>query len=603
MRKRFESPLFFGVVLLLCATFAQSQVLRWDLGAPGGAGVATTSGGGGFAQLLAVPGASIAWCNYPANAIPCTNYAPTYTSPTSFATCASNAPIVLQGSSTCVATGDNFGNLGVWTLPGNYSYTLTVGGVTSGPYVVSLVGSTSVIYAAPGESVAHAVARLPAGGGEILFGLGVYPSGNFNCTTANIYLQGVGASSYNSPTAPTALTGGTILQGPTQGQQGCDNFLVKDLGVDCGSAWSAANGNAVPGACLGLFNAGQTVGANPVQHPLFSNVTCLGISTAAAAHCLIQENALGGLIENSRSFFMTHGMVQKGYDNAMRRVWGHGHSSDCFIFKSDVYAPGGNWTLSDFTCSFGTALGDTHGVVVQANNGGNVQNVQIATGNITGVTNAGILLWGNDNSDQLLQVVISGVNIDIQHTSGDCLINQGSVSDVQMGTFTCFNSAGGGIINQSIGTQNDFRYSNGTIANITGIGLDTIGRTSVSNVAFINISGNAIQTETSGITTQCNNSFTAIGGGNLAVVGSGSYKFCGDANEDISGDITFPLGLGPGKAAIASFPACVAALEGNHLIATTCNAGCVAGNTCTTGGTTHCEMYCNSSPAWVETGR
>lgn len=59
----------------------------------------------------------------------------------------------------------------------------------------------------------------------------------------------------------------------------------------------------------------------------------------------------------------------------------------------------------------------------------------------------------------------------------------------------------------------------------------------------------------------------------------------------------------PLKVPIASISSCTAALEGAHAIATTCNAGCSAGGTCTTGGTTHCEVYCNSSPAWVETGR
>jgi hypothetical protein len=54
--------------------------------------------------------------------------------------------------------------------------------------------------------------------------------------------------------------------------------------------------------------------------------------------------------------------------------------------------------------------------------------------------------------------------------------------------------------------------------------------------------------------------------------------------------------------AIASLPTCASALEGQHFVATTCNASCSAGGTCTTGGSTHCELYCNGS-SYYETGR
>lgn len=467
------------------------------------------------------------------------------------------------------------------------------------------VTNTATVYIQAGETVAQAVARLPVGGGVVQLSNGVYQSGNVSISTPNITIQGVGAPTYNSQTNPTALnTDGTVVQGPIQAQQGADGFTVRNLGVDCGSAWFVANGSILPGACLGIFNVGQVNGAPPVQNPVFDNITCLGNSVSAAAHCIIQENVHKGIIENSRTFFMTHGMVQKGYDNYMSNVTAQGHASDCFIFKSDVYAPGGRWKLKNFSCNYGTVLGDSQGIVVQANNGGNVQYVEISNGEVTGQTGRGIILWGNDNADQLLQVLISNVNFDSQNASAYCLVNQGYVSDVTMTGFHCLNSSSGGIANLSIGTQNDFNYSNGIIANITGNGIDTIGRTHVSGVDFVNITGNAIQTENSGITYECNNSFAAIGGSTLAAVGSGSYRWCNNSStEDLSGDISFPAGLGPGKSAIAAFPACTSSLEGQHLIATTCNAGCSAGGTCTTGGTTHCEMYCNSSPAWVETGR
>jgi hypothetical protein len=142
--------ILFAILLIACASFAHGQGMRWDLGAPGSAGAAISAGNGGLSTLFAQPGVALAWCNYPANAIPCTNFAPTYNSLTLAVACPSNTPIVLQGSSTCQATGDNYGNLGVFTAPNSacgvtcYAYTLTSNGVTAGPYLWTQGGGITV---------------------------------------------------------------------------------------------------------------------------------------------------------------------------------------------------------------------------------------------------------------------------------------------------------------------------------------------------------------------------------------------------------------------------------------------------------------------------
>ncbi len=131
--------LLLAAVFFCVSGFAHGQGLRWDLGAPGSAGAVTASG----STLLVQPGVSLAWCNFPANAVPCNNYAPTYTDQTLAFSCPSSAPIVLQGSTTCQSTSDNYGNMGVFvavngTCGGNitcYAYTLTVNGQSSGPYI------------------------------------------------------------------------------------------------------------------------------------------------------------------------------------------------------------------------------------------------------------------------------------------------------------------------------------------------------------------------------------------------------------------------------------------------------------------------------------
>lgn len=141
----------FGALLLLCAAFSDAQAVRWDLGAPGSAGAVTVQSTG-LSYLFATPGVQLNWCNHPANTVPCTNYATTFTSISLGTPCGNTTQVVLQGSNTCQATGDNFGNLGVWTAPNTvcggltcYDYTLTVNGVSTGPYVWVQGGGTSGI--------------------------------------------------------------------------------------------------------------------------------------------------------------------------------------------------------------------------------------------------------------------------------------------------------------------------------------------------------------------------------------------------------------------------------------------------------------------------
>lgn len=126
------------LLVLCCALPAFSQV-RFDLGAPGGAGVVSVSGSG-QPFLIAQPGVSLQFCAYPANAIPCSNFAPTFNDLTLSTQCANDRQIVLQGSSTCVPTGDAYGNLGVYTNAGTYQYTLTIGTTSYGPFTVTLGG-------------------------------------------------------------------------------------------------------------------------------------------------------------------------------------------------------------------------------------------------------------------------------------------------------------------------------------------------------------------------------------------------------------------------------------------------------------------------------
>lgn len=91
-------------------------------------------GPGAYPQLLAVPGPQVSVCAAPANGVPCTNHAITYSDATATTACPSNAQITIAASNTCVAFGDRQGNFGFWILPGSYSYTVTFAGQNFGPY-------------------------------------------------------------------------------------------------------------------------------------------------------------------------------------------------------------------------------------------------------------------------------------------------------------------------------------------------------------------------------------------------------------------------------------------------------------------------------------
>src|SRR6185437_7452123 len=94
--------------------------------------------------ISTVPNAVISVCAYPANGVPCTNKATTFTDATLTTPCPSNQQVVLAGTTSCVTTADGGGNWGVWLTPGsNYSYTVTLAnGASAGPYAISAASLT-----------------------------------------------------------------------------------------------------------------------------------------------------------------------------------------------------------------------------------------------------------------------------------------------------------------------------------------------------------------------------------------------------------------------------------------------------------------------------
>lgn len=124
------------ILLLLLAAPALAQNVRYDAPFP------TISPTAPPFLIANVPPNSptLAVCHSPANQVPCTNYATTYTS--LGVACSNGAQDTPQPMpSACQSTGDAYGNIGFWAPAGTYDYTVCIGTACYGPYTVTLGGS------------------------------------------------------------------------------------------------------------------------------------------------------------------------------------------------------------------------------------------------------------------------------------------------------------------------------------------------------------------------------------------------------------------------------------------------------------------------------
>ena len=262
------------VLVTLCylSGVAHAQNARWDIGSPGSAGVVTFSGSG-LAFLVAQGNVTLAWCNYPANSAPCTNYANTYPSFTSASACPTNAQVVLQGSSTCQATSDNFGNLGVYTPNGLYAYTLTVNGVAYGPYSAT-VGVSGA--GAPNGSLQAndngAFAGVPNSSvnftsGNITTTAGI-SAGTLNATTTSSAAQFLSNSSNPATAGAVALANSDCIDWRNNANNANEGFCVTS--ADIGTA-SFAGGFGLIGTTAKLWFGGFT-SSFPMLKPVGSGL-------------------------------------------------------------------------------------------------------------------------------------------------------------------------------------------------------------------------------------------------------------------------------------------------------------------------------------------
>src|SRR5260370_3717797 len=117
----------FLLFFLLASLCAVAQNVRYSAPFPSISSATTTP----YLVANVPPNSPIpTLCFWPANAVPCTNYATTYTSSRTACPNGSQATPDPQPAA-CQTAGDAQGNIGFWAAPGKYAYTVCVGLVCS----------------------------------------------------------------------------------------------------------------------------------------------------------------------------------------------------------------------------------------------------------------------------------------------------------------------------------------------------------------------------------------------------------------------------------------------------------------------------------------
>jgi hypothetical protein len=375
---------------------------------------------------------------------------------------------------------------------------------------------TPVIHAQPGQTLKQLVDSLPAAGGSVLLGPGTWESGygaGSAITKPNVGIYGSAMPAYNANY--TALVGGTIILGTLPVTTGADYFELQDLGIDVGSAYVNAFLGGVAEDGLAIANAGQVVGAAPIQSPVIENVACLGFSLFAQNHCMLVENVNQASIRNVQAVYNCHGFVLKGTNSTVDGVFSRGHGVDSVLVKSDAYAPAANDTLSNITISSLLTPGDTKGMTIEAITA-NLYDVEVNQ-----LVASSPWVWGVavQGADPYVVLAVRISNSQINYPGGSpsgtfCVWMINGVSALTIQNLNCQNMWAG--VYPSAPTAG--KMTNNTIAasnfsNIANDAVTTYGSSTVANTVFSSVKGCAV-VSTSGATALSANQFISGSGCN-----------------------------------------------------------------------------------------
>lgn len=196
-------------------------------------------------------------------------------------------------------------------------------------------------------------------GGVVEVPIGRFFAGEFNGLTKymdipNISIVGSKMPTWNSDASE--LIGGSVIEGKFN--VGAHNFSINDIGFDVGRnvvnrRWPGSD-TTTDYPCGGTwdgFAIGQPSQASPL--PAWRgfkarNVIGLLNNSATVGHAILIENVNGGCLEGDIiGIYGVHGVVIKSENINGDNLRGYMNKTDCVIFKSDTFAPGGNVQVSN----------------------------------------------------------------------------------------------------------------------------------------------------------------------------------------------------------------------------------------------------------------
>jgi hypothetical protein len=303
-----------------------------------------------------------------------------------------------------------------WAAPGvalAFFLTGCSGGIGS-----SALLNPATLYPAAGTSVAAAVAELPETGGSIHLGLGTYQSGfdtGAVLTKPNVKIYCAKMPALNDPSVPTALTGGTIIQGEFDvagysANGSANGFEMHDCGIDVGAdvVNSLYGGTAHNG--LAMVNVGEITGVQQTSGVVVENVIALGYQNTSPVHALLFENLIGARFAHLYSYLNGIGQVFKVTNSLIEDIHCSGESK-CVYIKSNPYARGGNVTLTGLTARYLKVPGDTGGLDIDEENA-SLDGVQASNLKFVDTTAGVSALMDSPNGLYVNDVTIDGFTMD-----------------------------------------------------------------------------------------------------------------------------------------------------------------------------------------------
>ncbi|ENQ1070515.1 hypothetical protein ACENXD_001943 [Enterobacter bugandensis] len=196
-------------------------------------------------------------------------------------------------------------------------------------------------------------------GGVVEVPVGRFFAGECNGFTSYMNVNNVSIVGAKMPTwngDASELTGGSIIEGKFN--VGAHNFSIEEIGFDLGlntvnRRWPGANTTAdyPHGGTWDGFAIGQPSQSSPLpQWRGFKAKNVIGLlkDSATVGHGVLIENVNGGSTEGDIiGINGVHGVVIKSENINCENLRGYMNKTDCVIFKSDTFAPGGNIQVSN----------------------------------------------------------------------------------------------------------------------------------------------------------------------------------------------------------------------------------------------------------------